>query len=228
MVRLCSPSAGTGGSASPKAATLLDIFLGLTGRMGLSIDARTAEITTLLKAWGSGDEGALVRLTEHVYPELRLLARRYMKDEAQSNTLQATALVHEVYLRLVGVTNVDWQARAQFFAIAAQMMRRILVDAARRRGSRRRGGIPPKMNLDESAVLSPAPDRSILALDEALTAFSQVAPREAKVVELRYFGGLTEEEIVAALKISPRTVRRDWDFAKAWLRRELSHTIGKS
>jgi len=195
---------------------------------GLSIDARTAEITKLLKAWGGGDEGALVRLTEHVYPELRLLARRYMKDEVQGNTLQATALVHEVYLRLVDVTNVEWQARAQFFAIAAQMMRRILVDAARARGSRRRDGIPQKMNLEESVVLSAAPDRSILALDEALTAFSQLAPRQAKVVELRYFGGLTEDEIVAALKISPRTVRRDWDFAKAWLLRELDHTVEKS
>jgi RNA polymerase sigma factor (TIGR02999 family) len=180
-----------------------------------------------LKAWGSGDEAALVRLTEHVYPELRLMARRYMKNEAQGNTLQATALVHEVYLRLVDVTSIEWQARAQFFAIAAQMMRRILVDAARSRGSRRRDGIPPKVNLDESAVLSSTPDRSILALDEALTAFSQVAPRQAKVVELRYFGGLTEEEIVAALRISPRTARRDWHLAKAWLLRELRHTRGK-
>jgi RNA polymerase sigma factor (TIGR02999 family) len=118
---------------------------------------------------------------------------------------------------------VEWQARAQFFAVAAQMMRRILVDAARTRGSRRRGGIPAKVNLEESAVLSPAPDRSILALDEALTALSQVAPRQAKVVELRYFGGLTQEEIVAALNISPRTARRDWNFARAWLLRELSH-----
>jgi RNA polymerase sigma factor (TIGR02999 family) len=181
-----------------------------------------------LKAWGSGDEAALARLTEQVYPELRLMARRYMKNEAEGNTLQATALVHEVYLRLVDVTNVEWRARAQFFAIAAQMMRRILVDAARTRGSRRRDGIPLKVNLDESAVLSPASERSILALDEALTAFSQMAPRQAKVVELRYFGGLTEEEIETALKISPRTIRRDWDFAKAWLMRELSHTKRKS
>ena len=128
------------------------------------------------------------------------MARRYMKNEAQGNSLQATVLVHEVYLRLIDVTNVEWQARAQFFAIAAQMMRRILVDAARSRGSRRRGGIPLKVNLDESVMLSPAPDRAILALDEALTAFSQVAPRQAKVVELRYFGGLTDEEIVAALE----------------------------
>ena len=187
------------------------------------MQAHSAEITNLLKAWGSGDEAALARLTEHIYPELRLMARRYMANQPQGNNLQATALVHEVYIRLVGVTKVEWQARAQFFAIAAQMMRRVLVDAARTRGSRRRGGIPAKLNLEESAVLSPEPDRFILDVDEALTAFAQVAPRQAKVVELRYFGGLTEDEIVAALKISPRTVRRDWDIAKAWLTRELSH-----
>ena len=180
-----------------------------------------------MKAWGSGDEAALARLGEHVYPELRLMARRYMRNEGEGHTLQATALVHEVYLRLVDVTSVEWQARAQFFAIAAQMMRRILVDAARRRGSRRREGIPVRVNLDDSAVLSPMAERSIVALDEALTSFSRMAPRQAKVVELRYFGGLTEEEIVAALKVSPRTVRRDWDFAKAWLLRELDHTSGQ-
>ncbi len=156
------------------------------------------------------------------------MARRYMKNEAQGHTLQATVLVHEAYLRLVDVTNVEWQSRAQFFAIAAQMMRRILVDAARARGSRRRGGIPLQVNLDETALLSPAPDRAILALDEALTAFSQVAPRQAEVVELRYFGGLTDEEIEAAMTISPRTARRDWHFAKAWLLRELGHTTGKT
>src|SRR5262249_48777953 len=152
---------------------------------------------------------------EQVYPELRLMARRYMKNERLSNSLQATALVHEVYLRLVGVAKVEWRERAQFFAMAAQMMRRILVDAARARASQKRGGGVAKVDLDETAILSPATDRSILALDEALTAFSRLAPRQAKVVELRYFGGLTEEEIVAALEISPRTVRRDWDFAKA-------------
>jgi RNA polymerase sigma factor (TIGR02999 family) len=188
----------------------------------LSIGASSVEITGLLKAWGSGDQTALARLAERVYPELRLMARRYMKNERQANTLQTTALVHEVYLRLVDVTKVEWHERAQFFAMAAQMMRRILVDAARARGAHKRGGAL-KVNLDETALLSSAPDRSVLALDEALTAFSQVAPRQAKVVELRYFGGLTEEEIVAALTISPRTVRRDWDLAKAWLLRELSH-----
>jgi len=153
------------------------------------------------------------------------MARRYMKNEGQGNTLQTTAIVHEVYLRLIDVTKVEWQARAQFFAMTAQMMRRILVDAARARGSLKRGGMVIKVNLDETAVLSPALDRSILQLDEALTTFSLSAPRQARVVELRYFGGLTEDEIVTALNISPRTVRRDWDFAKAWLLRELSHTV---
>ena len=194
----------------------------------MTIDARSAEITDLLKAWGGGDEAALDRLAEHVYPELRRMARRYMKNERQGNSLQATVLVHEVYLRLVGVTQVEWHARAQFFGMAAQMMRRILVDAARARGSHKRGGEAPQVSLDETAVLSPAPDRSVVALDDALTAFSQVAPRQAKLVELRYFGGLTEEEIVAALNISPRTARRDWHLAKAWLLRELSHKIGET
>jgi RNA polymerase sigma factor (TIGR02999 family) len=150
------------------------------------------------------------------------MARRYMMNERQGNTLQTTALVHEVYVRLVEVTKVEWHQRAQFFAMAAQMMRRILVDAARARSSNKRGGMAVKVNLDETAILSTAPDRSILALDEALTAFSQLAPRQAKVVELRYFGGLTEEEIVVALKISLSTVRRDWNLARAWLLRELS------
>ena len=146
-----------------------------------------------------------------------------MKNERPDNTLQTTALVHEVYIRLVDTTKVEWHERTQFFAMAAQMMRRILVDAARARRSHKRGGRAVKVNLDETAVLSPGRDRSILALDEALAEFAQVAPRQAKVVELRYFGGLTEEEIVAVLNISARTVRRDWDLARAWLLRELSH-----
>ena len=189
----------------------------------MPVGASSVEITSLLKAWSSGDEAALDRLAERVYPELRVIARRYMRSEGAGNTLQTTALVHEAYLRLVDVTQVEFHHRAEFFAMAAQMMRRILVDAARARGAHKRGGAGPKMNLDETAIVSPAPDRSILALDDALAAFSQVAPRQAKVVELRYFGGLTEEEIVAAMKVSPRTVRRDWEFAKAWLLRELSH-----
>jgi len=180
-----------------------------------------------LKAWSSGDQAALDRLAERVYPELRLMARRYMNGGDPGRTLQATALVHEVYLRLVDVTKVALRERAQFFAMAAQIMRRILVDAARARGALKRGGNTRRINLDETATLWGAPQRSILALDEALKTFSGIAPRQAKVVELRYFGRLTEEEIVAALNISPRTVRRDWDLAKGWLLRELGHKIVK-
>ena len=187
------------------------------------VPTRSEEITCLLRAWSSGDHAALEQLAEKVYPELRRMAHRYMKNERQGNTLQATALVHEVYLRLLDVTKIEWQERAQFFAMAAQLMRRILVDAARARDAHKRGGAAAKVNLDETALLASTPDRSILALDEALTEFSQVAPRQARVVELRYFGGLTEEEISAVLKTSPRTVRRDWDLARAWLLRELSH-----
>jgi RNA polymerase sigma factor (TIGR02999 family) len=194
-----------------------------TNEVSPRVPPRSEEITDLLKAWSGGDQDALDRLAEQVYGELRLMARRYMKNERQGNTLQTTALVNEVYLRLIDVTKVEWRERAQFFAMAAQMMRRILVDAARARGSHKRGGRAPRLNIEETVVLSPEPDRCIVALDEALDAFSRMAPRQAKVVELRYFGGLTEEEIVEVLKISPRTVRRDWDLAKAWLVRELSH-----
>jgi RNA polymerase sigma factor (TIGR02999 family) len=190
--------------------------------MGAIIYFLDEEITNLLKAWSAGDPAALDRLSKQVYDELRHMARRHMKNERKDNTLQTTALVHEVYLRLIDVTKVEWRQRAQFFAIAAQMMRRILVDAARARASEKRGHGKVRVNFDETAIVSPQPDRSIVALDDALAAFAQVAPRQAKVVELRYFGGLQEEEIVEVLQISPRTVRRDWDFARAWLARELS------
>jgi RNA polymerase sigma factor (TIGR02999 family) len=194
----------------------------------LAIAETSTEITTLLKAWSSGDEAALGRLAERVYPELRLMARRYMKTGGPGNTLQGTALVHEVYLRLVDVTQVELRERAQFFAMAAQIMRRVLVDAARSRGALKRGGNVLKVNLDESAVVSGEPQRSLLALDDALTALSQLAPRQAKVLEMRYFGGLTEEEVTVALNISPRTVRRDWNLAKGWLLRELGHKVVRS
>jgi RNA polymerase sigma factor (TIGR02999 family) len=205
-----------------KAAMFSWIFLVPTKENGLAAEEPSGEITNLLRAWSGGDQAALDRLARQVYPELRRMARRYMKNERQANTLQSTALVHEVYLRLVDVRKVDWRERAQFYAMAAQMMRRILVDAARARAAKKRGGSAARVNIDDTAVLSPSPDRSILALDDALTAFARLAPRQARVVELRYFGGLTEEEIVAALDISPRTVRRDWDLAKAWLSRELN------
>jgi RNA polymerase sigma factor (TIGR02999 family) len=183
--------------------------------------AKSAEVTGLLKAWSSGDQAALDRLTSLVYGELHRLARRYMRNERPGDTLQTTALVNEAYLRLVDVKNVDWQHRAQFFAISAQIMRNILVDAARARGAHKRGGEVVKVNVDDAPLLSSEPDAFILALDDALTAFSRIAPRQARVVELRYFGGMSEEETAEVLKSSPRTVRRDWQFAKAWLQHEL-------
>jgi RNA polymerase sigma factor (TIGR02999 family) len=180
-----------------------------------------AEITDLLKAWGTGDTVALEKLSKRVYGELHLMARRHMKDEREGNTLQATALVHEVYLRLIDVTKVEWRQRAQFFGMAAQMMRRILVDAARARASHKRGAGAVHVNFDETAVVLPESDGSMVALNDALEAFAQIAPRQAKVVELRFFGGLSEEEIMEVLKISSRTVQRDWAFARVWLAREL-------
>jgi RNA polymerase sigma factor (TIGR02999 family) len=180
------------------------------------------EVTDLLKAWSDGDEAALERLAAKVYRELHGMARRYMRNEQAANTLQTTALVNEVYLRLVDVKSIEWKQRAQFFAVAAQMMRRILVDAARARGSDKRGGGAIKVNVDDVPVLAPQRNSSLVALDEALGAFSKLAPRQAKVVELRYFGGLSEEETAEVLQISARTVRRDWDLAKSWLMRELS------
>jgi RNA polymerase sigma factor (TIGR02999 family) len=187
--------------------------------MGLG---KSEEITGLLRAWTAGDEAALDRLITLVHAELHAIARRYMRNEQPGNTLQTTALVNEVYLRLVDVKNVHWQHRAQFFAISAQIMRNILVDAARARGAQKRGGEAPKIDVTNADLLSLEPGPFMLALDDALTAFSKIAPRQAKVVELRYFGGLSEEETAEILGSSPRTVRRDWQFAKAWLQQELS------
>src|SRR5215471_14624040 len=183
---------------------------------------QSTEVTVLLKAWGDGDQAALDRLAAKVYQELHRMARRYMRNERSGNTLQTTALVHEAFLRLVDVKNVDWQHRAQFFAIAAQMMRRILVDGARARGSHKRGGGAARVNIDDVAALMPGPEDSIVALDLALEEFAKVAPRQAKVVELRYFGGLSEEEIAGIMQTSTRTIERDWQFARSWLMRELS------
>jgi len=180
-----------------------------------------SEITDLLKAWSAGDSIALDQLSVRVYDELRIMARRHMKSERKGNILQTTALVNEVYLRLVDVTRVEWQQRAQFFAMAAQIMRRILVDTARVRASLKRGAGAVHVNFDEAAVVAPEPDGSMVALDDALTAFAEIAPRQARVVELRFFGGLSKEEIMEVLKISSRTVERDWAFARAWLARAL-------
>lgn len=182
------------------------------------------EVTKLLKAWSDGDPAALNLLAERVYGELQVMARRFMRRERQGNTLQATALVHEVFIRLAGMGKLEWRQRAQFFALAAQMMRRILVDAARAKHSRKRGSGAVHMNIEEAATLAAEPDRSLIALDEVLVAFSTIAGRQARVVEMRYFGGLTEAEIASVLDISLRTVRRDWEFARVWLARELAHS----
>jgi len=179
------------------------------------------EVTGLLKAWGNGDPAALDRLATKVYDELRRIARRYMRDERTRVTLQTTALVNEVYLRLVDIKNDNWEHRAQFFAISAQMMRRILVDAARARRAAKRGGSAVKVNVEEAAVLAPEPDAAVLVLDDALKALAKLAPRQAKVVELRYFGGLSVQQTMEVMGVSERTVMRDWEFSKAWLSREL-------
>ena len=173
-------------------------------------------------AWGHGDKSAFDRLIPLVHTELHRLARRYMAGERAGHTLQTSALVNEAYLRLIDITQVHWQNRAHFFAMAARTMRRILVDSARARGNQRRGGDVVKVALDDALVVGTARRDDLVALDEALERLGAVYPRQAQVVELRYFGGLTLEETAAALDISTDTVKRDWRFAKLWLLRELS------
>lgn len=180
------------------------------------------DITQLLRAWGSGDEGAVEKLTPLVYKELHRLAHRYMAREAPGHTLQTTALIHEVYLRLVDVRELNWQDRAHFFAICARLMRHILIDFARSRRYLKRGGDAPHVVLDEALVVSRQLPADLLALDDALKGLAKVDPRASQVVELRFFGGLSAEEAAEALKISAETVTRDWRMAKAWLLRELS------
>jgi RNA polymerase sigma-70 factor, ECF subfamily len=184
--------------------------------------ASTAQITGLLQAWSGGDAAALERLTPMIYGDLRRMARRQMQRERPGDTLQATALVHEAFLRLVDVKNVRWQDRAHFFAIAGQMMRRILVEAARARGAGKRGGGAAHVNIDESIDAVPTRGSEIIRLDEALDALAQLDPRKARVIELRFFSGLNVEESAEILKISPRSVMRDWSLGRAWLIRELS------
>lgn len=189
--------------------------------------SQPGEITVLLKAWGRGDQVALERLTPLVHGELRRLARRYMRHERAGNTLQGTALVNEAYLRLVDVTGVDWQDRAHFFAVAAKMMRRILIDAARARAAAKRGGGVRRedhsapVELDQIAAADSDRASELVALDDALEALAQMDPRRAQVIELRFFGGLTVEETAEVLSISPQSVMRDWKLARAWLTREL-------
>lgn len=184
--------------------------------------ASTHEITRLLQAWGLGDDGALERLTPLVYQELHRLAHRYMAAEQPGQTLQTTALVHEVYLKLVNVENVDWQNRAHFYGLCARLMRRILIDFARTRNYQKRGGQIPHIELEEAATVSAVIGSELLAVDEALKQLAVMDTRKSDVVELRFFGGLTVEETAAALGVSAETVMRDWKLAKAWLLRELS------
>ena len=179
------------------------------------------EITRLLVAWGDGDESALADLTPLVYEELHRLAHHYMSGERAGHTLQTTALVNEAYVRLIDWKDVRWQNRAHFFAVSAQLMRRILVEFARSRGYQKRGGGARAVTLDDGAVVTDDKGADMVALDEALNALAELDERQSKVVELRFFGGLSVEESAEVLKVSTGTVRRDWSLARAWLHREL-------
>lgn len=183
-------------------------------------------LTELLIAWGNGSQEALEQLFPLVYEELRRLAHRYMRRERPGHSLQTTAVVHEAYLRLIDQKHVQWQNRAHFFAIAAQMMRRILITHAQSHAYAKRGGGMLKVSLDEAAILSKERAGELIALDEALTGLTAIDPRRSKVVELRFFGGLSNEEIAEVLKVSPNTVIRDWNVARAWLYREMSKEQG--
>ena len=190
--------------------------------MGHRMTTPTHEVTQLLLAWGQGDRAALDRLMPLVYAELRRLAGHYLAGERQGHTLQATALVNEAYLQLVESGAREWQNRAHFFGVAAQLMRRILVDHARTRNSLKRGGGAQQITFDEGALVSHERFAEIVALDDALSALAAFDERKSRIVELRFFGGLSIEETAAALDVSPGTVMRDWTLAKAWLQRAIS------
>jgi RNA polymerase sigma factor (TIGR02999 family) len=178
------------------------------------------DISQLLRAWTAGDQTSLEKITPIVYQELHRLARAYMRRERRGHSLQATALVNEAYLRLVDYERIEWQSRAHFFSIAAQLMRRILVDHARRRNKKRGNGVP-HVSLDEALMVSGSPSTDLVALDDALVTLAAMDARKAQVVELRFFGGLRVEEVAEVLSVSEMTITRDWNTAKAWLRREL-------
>ncbi len=187
--------------------------------------AAAGDISKLLRAWSDGDRSALERLTPIVYDELHRLARRYMRNERPGHSLQTTALVNEAYIRLVDYKRMQWQNRAHFFAVSAQLMRRILVEHARRHNLKRGGGVP-HVSLEEAAAVSADratdPGSQFVALDDALNALARFDARKAQVVEMRFFGGLSVEETAEVLKVSPVTAMRDWNTAKAWLYRELT------
>jgi RNA polymerase sigma factor (TIGR02999 family) len=180
-----------------------------------------SEITQLLQSWSRGDEHALNRIAPLIYDDLRQLARRAMSHERPGLTMQATALVNEVFLRLTEGAKVDWKDRSHFFAVASKVMRRILTDAARARRREKRGGGDEPARLEEAQVAADQNDRSLIALDDALNSLAKSEPRKVRVVEMRFFGGMTHDEIAAVLTVSRDTVKRDWNFAKLWLAREI-------
>ena len=185
-------------------------------------DVPAHEVTQLLQAWSGGNEQALEELIPLIHKELHRLARRYMAGESPGHTMQTTALVNEAYLRLVSIKNVNWQNRAHFFGVSAQLMRRILVDFARSRRSLKRGGETLTVSLEEVSIVSPGAGADVVALDDALKTLAAMDPRRSRVVELRFFGGLSAEEAAEVLNVSAETVLQDWKLAKAWLLRELS------
>lgn len=185
--------------------------------------ASTATITQLLIRWSEGDKGALDELAPQVYSELRRLAKYYLRQERPDHTLQASDLVHEAYLRLVKEEEIDWQNRAHFFGIAAVRMRHILVEHARSRQAGKRGGGEYRLSLSEVNGLAEEQDVNLLALDDALRRLEELDPQKTRIVELRYFGGMTIEETAEVLKLSPATIKRDWSMARAWLRNEISN-----
>jgi RNA polymerase sigma-70 factor, ECF subfamily len=185
------------------------------------------EVTILLKAWREGDQTALDALMPLVHDELRRIARRCLYDERANRSVQATELVNEAYLRLVDVQHVDWQNRTHFLAMSARLMRRVLVDLARSRDAGKRGGGAVRVTLDDAAMASGAPGADVIRVDDALEALAALDERKSRVVELRFFGGLTVDEIAVALQVSSKTVLRDWEFARAWLQRELTREAGR-
>jgi RNA polymerase sigma factor (TIGR02999 family) len=186
------------------------------------MESSAHQVTQLLQAWSEGEQSALEKLIPLVYDELHRMAQQYMAQERPEHTLQATALVNEAYVRLVDSAYKSWQSRSQFFAVCAQAMRRILVDWARSRRATKRGGDIRPVELDEALTVADAPGKDLVALDEALNALAAMDLRKSRVVELRYFGGLSVEETAEVLKVSTDTVLRDWNLARSWLRRELS------
>lgn len=195
------------------------------GHRSLQNPAEKPPITVLLHAWRSGDESALERLIPLIYEDLREVARRSIARKPTGVTIQATSLVNEMFLRLANGTDIEWQDRAHFFAVAATIMRRILTDAARARNREKRGGGVEKVPYEEGSVPASQDDRSVIALDDALSLLSRTDPRKAQVVEMRFFGGMTNDEIAEVLTVSRDTVKRDWNFAKLWLAREIRGQI---